>query len=141
LRHSDGSLFLGSTTSLFRLDCSRGGEWSCGPREGQGRVRREDSAPSGGQQNQDGAVTDVACRIPLGTGDQSLYVRPGRTGWKSFVPEQARAINAGGDAGRTPSAYCRMSKECTESFGAGGHRYTTPTSLSVAGQKRIYILK
>jgi len=34
-----------------------------------------------------------------------------------------------------------MSKESTQSSGTGGHRDTTPTPLSVTGQKRIYIFQ
>src|ERR1035438_7237636 len=60
---------------------------------------------------------------------------------ESFVLEQPRAINPGGDAGPTPSADSRMSKESTQSFGAGRHRETAPTPLSVAGQKRVHIFQ
>ena len=55
--------------------------------------------------------------------------------------EQARTINPGGDAGHTPSACGRMSKESTQSFGTARHRDTTPTPFSVVGQKRIHIFQ
>src|ERR1019366_5388218 len=55
--------------------------------------------------------------------------------------KQARTINPGGDAGHTPSACGRMSKESTQSFGTARHRDTTPTPFSVVGQKRIHIFQ
>ena len=55
--------------------------------------------------------------------------------------EQAGAIDAGGDTGRTPSTRRRVSKERTQGGGAGGYRHTAPTPFSVADQKRIYIFQ
>jgi hypothetical protein len=57
------------------------------------------------------------------------------------VLEQTRAIYASGDAGRTPATYCRMSKESTQGLGAGDHRHTAPTLLSVGAQKGIHIFQ
>jgi hypothetical protein len=57
------------------------------------------------------------------------------------VLEQAWAINAGREVGRTPSTNTCMAKEGTQSLGTGGHRNPAPTALSVARQKRIHILQ
>src|SRR6266849_1501783 len=95
----------------------------------------------GRQQDQDGTVTDVSRRIAAGAGDQSLHLRPRWADRETFVLEQTRAIYTRGDAGHTPAAYCRMSKESTQSFGVGGHRHTAPTLLSFGSQKGIHIFQ
>src|SRR4029077_1962969 len=83
----------------------------------------------------------MSCRIAFAAGDQSLHVRPGWTGRKSFVLKESWTINASSDVGRTPSARRRMAKESAQCLDAGGHRPTAPTALSIAGQKRIHIFQ
>jgi hypothetical protein len=63
------------------------------------------------QQHQDRVIPDVAQIFSAGAVYKALDVGPERTSGKSFLFEEPRRVDGGGDSGGTPTPHLGMSKE------------------------------
>ena len=77
--------------------------------------------------------------IAIGTADQPLYVFPIGSDGQSFVLENARTINAGGNASGTPTSLPSVPEKGPQCFRAAGDRHTGPTLLAFPSKEPVHV--